>query len=137
MEASIVALLNMVLQGDNSTGNAIILLLLALQLYVYKYIMKPMYDKIRNIPDNDIREEKSEKFKELNLSHFKELETKLEKLEKVLDEMLDNQKGSKRDIDDIRTDISNVKSILNQFQGHMMYSGQGRRSSDFGNQELR
>jgi predicted RNA-binding protein (virulence factor B family) len=52
----------------------------------------------------------------------------------LLDEVEDLSEGSYREIRELKKDVEQIKQILNQFQGHLMYSD---KSNSFGNRELR
>ena len=58
----------------------------------------------------------------------------LDKLVEKLDGVDEVAKNNGRDLTEIKHDVENIKQILNQFQGHMMYNDQPR---NFGNRELK
>jgi chromosome segregation ATPase len=91
-----------------------------------------MFDKIRSVPNEDsLKQIVKENSSELEL---KEVSNKLDKLIEALDEIESTGNSNRRDIKDLRRDVEQIKQILNQFQGHFMYSG---GPSHFGNRELK
>lgn len=136
MEAAIFGLINKLIEHGFISGLTIELASLTLLLLFYRYILKPMKHKIDNIPTIKEITEALLNVETHEKEHFDEIEELLKKLSNLLDELCDSEKTNTREITEIRRDITHVKQILNQFQGHMMY-GSDRRTSDFGNKELR
>jgi len=119
------------------TDTGLILFLILIISGLSYYVVKPIYYKVLSIPTvDDVKEIiiNTAKSEELNIEEIeKEINSKLDKLIEVLDEVEDLEKGSYREIKELKRDIEQIKQILNQFQGHLMYG----RNSDFGNRELR
>lgn len=119
------------------TDTGLILFLILMISGLSYYVVKPIYYKVLSIPTvDDVKEIiiNTAKSEEFNIEEIeKEINSKLDKLIEVLDEVEDLEKGSYREIKELKRDIEQIKQILNQFQGHLMYG----RNSDFGNRELR
>lgn len=136
METSIISIINGILENGAISDTGLLLIIIILILCGYKYILKPIYDKVFVIPSLDNVKELVSECNDNEKLNIDELTKKLQKLELLLDSINDIDKGSYREILELKKDIESIKQILNQFQGHMMYSG-SRRSSDFGNRELK
>jgi len=134
MENGIFSIFNEAVNAGIITDTALLLIIIGLIGGLYKYMFRPMSDKLMSIPSSsDIEDIVNTGNADLHISN---IANKLEELVNKLDQISEISKGNERDIEDIKRDIEHVKQILNQFQGHMMYGG-GRRAGDFGNQELR
>ena len=104
------------------TGIAIVIMLL---IYGFKKHWKPMTARLSNIPSKDDLA-KSAKY----ILETINIEKLLDKLDEITDRIDDGEellKGTLRETIELKRDIDNIKIILNQFQGSMMY---GTRSSD-------
>ena len=102
---------------------------------VYRLIIKPTFSKIQELPT-------SSEVEIMTTSSSDQIDVIMKRLEKIvkrLDELgVDIEKSNnQKEIDEFRRDLEQIKQILNQFQGHMLYGSGTRLSSDFGNQELR
>lgn len=117
------------------TDYAIVVVLAAMLYFLYKYTLKPMHDRIKEMPCSDEIKALVEEQNEIEELNIEELTKKLTQISDSLKDLESLKGGSYREIKDMKEDIEKIKTMLNQFQGHMMYGG--RRASDFGNQELR
>jgi len=118
--------------SNASLSMSIILVL----LLGYKYLLYPMYKKVMKLPTSDdiktITKENAVAEKEAIAELMKKINIVYEHLEKIED----FDKDSSRDIKELYNVVKEIKTVLTQFQGHMLYS-QGRRTEDFGNRELK
>lgn len=135
MDPGILSVINSMIESGLITETGLLLIIICLILLCYRYILKPIYDKIFKIPSFEEVKVLIDASNELKKIDFADLSEKIEKLETLLDSINDFDKDSCRQLTDLKRDIEEIKRILNQFQGHLMYSG-GRRSADFGNREL-
>lgn len=136
MESEIFKLIPFIIEnGSISNSGLLTLILITGILY---YVLKPIYNKIQITPSkNDIHEIIKSKIniEEKHLSEIGEnISKKLDKMTILLDEVEDLSEGSYREIRELKKDVEQIKQILNQFQGHLMYSD---KSNSFGNRELR
>lgn len=136
MDAGFIALVNTILEKGLLTDTTLMLIIIVLLGYGFRYLIKPIYTKIQKVPTTDYIDESLDKNYNKEEINFELLSKKLEKLTEMLDEVEDLERASHRDVLEVRRDIEHIKEILNQFQGHMLYSG-GRRQGDFGNRELK
>jgi len=151
MDGGIITLFTTLVERGEITSVTLDILVACMLCYIYRYFLIPMKSKLDTTPST-IEMEKSfaglhSKFSDTNnkfdliekgiQQNFSEIRDILDKLESFLDRIDDAEKASTKELNDIKRDIEHVKGILNQFQGHMMYGGQDRRASDFGNKELR
>jgi hypothetical protein len=137
MESGLVSILGVLFDRGILTTFSIELTTLVAIYYLYKLVLKPMLVKVEKIPTlEEIKETVTTAAAPEDI-HFEEIAKRLEKLMEELDKHFDEEITNSRDIADIKRDIEYIKQILNQFQGHMMYSSGDRRSSDFGNRELK
>ena len=130
----LISYLAKIAESAGVTDVSISIAILVMLAFLYKYIFKPINEKVKNLPNEDavkkIINEHSDKIAdELNgiLKNLEDLENKIT----TIDEMYNLNDSHMKDL---KRDIESIKTILNQFQGHMMY---GRRASEFGNQELK
>jgi len=120
-------------------------IILVLLFYVaWRYYLKPIKQMLQDSPKLSELKKSVDDIKAAvedalagDTAHFEENRKALEKVIAFVDNIGDSEKINTRELNEIRRDIEHVKQILNQFQGHMMYRGDGRRSGDFGNKELR
>ena len=136
MEAGFFSLLSDVVTAGVVTDGTLLLFIFALAWMGYKYVLKPLSDKVDSLASADDLNKVMEEHDNFSEYEIEELSKKLEKLLEKLDVVEELSKNHDRDIQDLKRDIEHIKQILNQFQGHLMYSG-NRRSPDFGNRELK
>ena len=120
-------------QSIGADGTAVSALTLAVLGLLWRFILGPMNERIKSVPTADdvvgiVRDVQSRQMSEL-----KAVSSKLDEIESKLSAISDSENTGTHNMSEIRRDIEVVKTILNQFQGHMLYS---KRSFD-GNQELR
>ena len=132
MEATIFSVINSLFEKGIITDTFLLLIIIAIQLLSYKYILRPIFDNIKVI----------DQFKKNLDEHYAGDRIELDKICKSLDkiirmlEEIEKEDGSSsKDLISLKQDVEKIKQILNQFQGHLMYGT--RRSSDFGNRELK
>lgn len=96
--------------------------IIAMIIFLYKYVLEPMQTRIQDLPTrNDLKEliDESNEIEELNLE---ELTNKLNEISESLKDIEGLDRGSYRSIKEIRKDVDEIKTLLVQFQGHMMYN---------------
>ena len=101
---------------------------------LYRYVLNPTLKRVENIPT---KEDVAELFDTKTENHYKDLTDLIEQLKRVEEKLVkldEFEHAAELNMVELRRDIEVVKTILNQFQGHMLYN---RRSVDFGNQELK
>lgn len=131
---SIITLLSDAAKEGIIADSTLLLIIIALLGFLYKFFLVPMLDKLKSVPSNaQIKESLKESENNSDLK-LEEVSKKLDKMIEVLDEIEDNGDANRRDVKEIRRDIEHIKQILNQFQGHLMYGG---GPSHFGNRELK
>lgn len=134
MEISIIALLSSLITEDNLSSTTLSLIILSSLLVLYKFVLKPIHGKVGSAASERTLKElvisDLEKIKNLQ-----ELLNKLNKLIETVSGIKELTKENNKEIEAMKRDVENIKSILNQFQGHLLYSNP--RSSDFGNKELK
>lgn len=134
MEMLIAKLTEVAIAAGVTEAGLMIVIIFALS-FLYRYLFSPMHEKIKIIPSHDDIYELIEKNNSKSLKDLREVIDQLDIIEGKLDRVDEYENITDINIKDLRRDIEAVKTILNQFQGHMMYSG--RRSGDFGNEELK
>jgi SMC interacting uncharacterized protein involved in chromosome segregation len=110
------------------------MIIIALMLSFYKYAFKPFKEKADKSPSEETIKSLLYDLKTEETVNIEELSAQFDKMLSMIDEIGDISKGNFRETKELKKDIETMKSILNQFQGHMMY---GRRGDDFGNRELK
>lgn len=120
-------------QSVGADGTAVSALTLAVLGLLWRFILGPMNERIKSVPTADdvvgiVRDVQARQMNELRA-----VSAKLDEIETKLSAISDSENTGTHNMSEIRRDIEVVKTILNQFQGHMLY---GNRSFD-GNQELR
>jgi predicted phage tail protein len=112
----------------------LLLVILGLMFWGYRNVLSPLVKKVDSIASADtIEEQNKEVFNKTELS-FEDISKKLVEVEKKLDEVEEYLKIEVRDHEQLKRDLDTIKTILNQFQGHMLYNNHGSKN---GNQELR
>jgi septal ring factor EnvC (AmiA/AmiB activator) len=131
---SLITLISELVKDGIVADTTLLLVIISLLGVLYKFFLVPMFDKLSSVPSLDSLKQiikESDGKSELEL---KEVSNKLDKLIEALDEIESTGNSNRRDIKDLRRDVEQIKQILNQFQGHFMYSG---GPSHFGNRELK
>jgi methyl-accepting chemotaxis protein len=142
METSIVSIISDLAVSGILTDTSLLIIIISILVLSYKYFIIPLLSKVSEQPttedltsilqnSNDIIESQIDEVNEISIK----LEKLLDKIVGDLDEVYDLSKNNTRDVTEIRSDAAQIKQILNQFQGHMMYSNS--QSRDFGNRELK
>lgn len=133
METVIFTFLSKLIVDGTLTTNGLLMIVILLLLGFSFYILRPMFKRIKEMPSKIELNTMLELKNATNKEYIENLETKLNKILTVVDKMDNIDSNIYREIKEIRRDIETVKQILNQFQGHMLF----KRSSDFGNKELK
>ena len=134
MELNLVTLISDLIDAGLVADTTLLLIILALMGYAYKFILVPMLEKVNAVPTiENLKGIVSESTHAGELD-IEEVSKKLDKIVEVLDEIEGTGEANRRDIKDLRRDVEQIKQILNQFQGHLMYGG---GPSHFGNRELK
>ena len=131
----IINLLTSFASAASVTDTGLLMIVIALIALLYKYIIKPMYEKVLIVPTKDEVKDIVGESIAIEKTDFEELSKKLESVSKSIEFLKELDKSNFKEITEIKRDVEQIKQILNQFQGHMMYGG--RRTSDFGNRELK
>ena len=124
METGLLAILNSMIENGILADATLFLIIISILVYGFVYIIQPMAKKLEGLAT--IEQIKNE-------VNIEELSKKLDKMTQVLDEIKEFDRDSYREINELKRDIEQIKQILNQFQGHLMYG----RSNAFGNRELK
>ena len=114
--------------------STLLLIIISLLGVLYKFFLVPMLDKLNSAPSTDTLTTALKQSESNTEVKIEEVSKKLDKLIEVLDEIGDTGDSNRRDIKDLKRDIEQIKQILNQFQGHLMYSN---NPGHFGNRELK
>ena len=120
--------------GITDAGLSVILIILLGLLH--RYVFKPMHKAVDDIPTHKDISDLIDKGTQAGNKELQAVVDKLNKIEHKIERIESSESITDLSIKDLRRDIESVKTILNQFQGHMMY-GVDRRSSDMGNQQLK
>jgi uncharacterized protein HemX len=139
METGIVSLIGDLASTGSITDTSLLLIIITLMGLACKYFIIPMFRKIKKQPTSEeinLIIKDAVKLTESQVNEVSEkLEKLLDKLVENLDEVEDVSKNTGRDLTEIKHEVAQIKQILNQFQGHMMYNNAPSR--DFGNRELK
>lgn len=144
METFITAIFKSISSKSMTPEIALLGLIIFMLVWAYKKLKPLVMDKLNNIESVIITKPEMEEIVKVS-GRVEDTIVRINKALEKLDKVEENSKDStrygeeiKRDItrntDELRRDLEQVKYVLSQFQGHMMY---GRRSSDFENQELK
>lgn len=134
MESGILAIINTLVEHGIIGDTSLFLIIIALILVGYVYVLKPIKDRILTVPSDSNVKKMIDDAAKLEVLNIDEASKKLDKIVEVLDKVAEVGKDSHRDVSEIKRDIETIKQILNQFQGHLMYN---RINNDFGNRELK
>jgi len=113
--------------------SGLIMVLVAGLALLYKYVIKPLKTAVEDLLTRKQLEDVRDEMQVSDQKNFQELVTRLNTLVAVAEDISDTETGVDRDVKDIKKDVENIKDMLNQIQGHLMYN----RSDGFGNRELR
>lgn len=110
------------------------IMIITLLGFLYKYTLLPIHLKVHKIPSESditkiIESGMNQSIKEISI-----IVKKLDNIEEKLKTLDNSDITADINMKEIRRDIESVKTILNQFHGHMMY---GRRAGNIVNQELK
>lgn len=134
MESGLFTLISDLVTAGAIADTTLLLIIISLLGLGYRYIFVPMLDKLNSVPSIDNVKKIVNSSAELSELDLNEVSKKLDKIVEVLDEIEGTGDSNRRDIKDLRRDVEQIKQILNQFQGHLMYGG---GPSHFGNRELK
>lgn len=134
METGLFTLISDLVDAGAIADTTLLLIIISLLGLAYRYIFVPMLDKLNSVPTIDNMKNIVNQSAEISELDLDEVSKKLDKIVEVLDEIEGTGEANRRDIKDLRRDVEQIKQILNQFQGHLMYGG---GPSHFGNRELK
>lgn len=138
MESQIFNFISALVENGTITDAGLLLIIILMICALSYYVLRPIYNKIQLVPSKEDVQEIIKAKIDIEEKHLGEIgeniSKKLDKMSDLLDEVDDLGKGSYREVKELKKDIEQIKQILNQFQGHLMYSG---KTSSFGNRELR
>lgn len=130
----IISLLTSLTESGILDHVSLLLIIIAFLLWVYRNVLTPLKKKVDTMASHDEIKAHVKEVDSIHMNAIHHLSKKLDGLLEELKKVEDYSKSNSRDIIELRRDIEQIKQILNQFQGHLMYNKKG---SDFGNQELR
>lgn len=133
MEASLVTLISELAEAGILTDTALLLIVITGLGLVYKNVLKPMFTRVKKQPTIEEIKELVKESRNIDENNVEEVSKKLEEIENKLNEVEDYLKVEQADHAQLKRDIEQIKTMLNQFQGHMMYNHGGA----FGNRELK
>ena len=138
METKILSIFGELIKNGGLSDSSLMILIIIVMCCGFKYIIKPMRQKIDLIPSqsyfkNTFDDLKND-FNIHDLSH--EIEKKFLKLLEILNDIESLDKEKSKEIDELKRDLDHVKQILNQLHGHLIYNAE-RRAAYFGNKELK
>lgn len=110
------------------------IMILTLLGFLYKYVLLPIHLKVHEMPSETDITKIIESGMNQSIKEISFIVKKLDDIEEKLKTLDSFDVTADINMKEIRRDIESVKTILNQFHGHMMY---GRRASDIVNQELK
>lgn len=122
---------SLIASGAVSTNSLIVIVILLLCVLSY-YIFRPMFQRVKDLPSKEEVNSLIESKMKVDAAYINDLNDKLDKLIQIVDEIEHLDENNNREIQELRRDIETIKQILNQFQGHMLFS-----RNDFGNKELK
>lgn len=138
MEPNLIAVLGELIKSGTLSETTLMLLIIIVMCCGFKYIIRPMRQKIDLIPSQsyfkNTFDDLKNNFNIHELSH--EIEKKFLKLLEILNDIESLDKEKSKEIDELRRDLDHVKQILNQLHGHLIYNAE-RRAAYFGNKELK
>lgn len=129
MEEIAVGFINLMLRsGISETGILIFLLALivVICISIWLFVIKPIKQQSKQLADSIDNQ----------TSHIDDLHSSIDKLEVKINNIIENSNKvsliQKEQLTDVHKDIDNIKQILSQFQGALLYN-----SRLFNNKELR
>jgi hypothetical protein len=138
MESQIFNFISALVENGTITDAGLLLIIILMICALSYYVLRPIYNKIQMVPSKEDVQEIIKAKIDIEEKHLEEIgeniSKKLDKMSDLLDGVEDLGKGSYREVKELKKDIEQIKQILNQFQGHLMYGG---KTSSFGNRELR
>jgi len=99
----------------------------------YKYVLKPLKEMVNLLAKKKHVFEIRDQLMDSEKSSYQAVMEKLEKINAMVDDISDKETIVDRDVIDIKKDVEDIRMILNQIQGHLMYS----KPAGFGNRELK
>lgn len=132
MEGSIFSFIASLIAGGTLGTNSLIAIVILMLCVLSYYIFRPMFNKLNSMATKEELEELIQAKKDIDHGYVQDLESKLDNLIEIMDEIEKLDSRNNREIQELRRDIETIKQILNQIQGHMLFS-----RNDFGNKELR
>lgn len=99
-------------------------------------VLAPMKEKLDKIPEITDIEKMQKSVREIENLRITELKDKLEDINNTIGKIEFIDFGVSKDITDLKSDVEHMKQVLNQLQGHIMYSDH-HKTSIFGNKELK
>lgn len=133
MEAGLIKLITDMAVSGIITDTALLLIIIAGLGILYKKVLDPMFQKIKKQPTIEDLKKIVQTASDEDELNVEEVSKKLEEMLKKLDDIEEFGKNNYREIFELKRDIEQIKTMLNQFQGHMMYNHGGT----FGNRELK
>lgn len=137
MESSLLGLITKLAESGIITDSALLIMIISLLSLLYKHVFRPMFEHIKNQPTKEEIRNLLNIAGEIDKISFEELSKRVDRTLEKLDSVEEFAKDNHKDLIELKRDIDYIKQLLNQFQGHMMYGSGSRRSSDFGNRELK
>lgn len=138
METKILSIFGELIKNGDLSDSSLMILIIIVMCCGFKYIIRPMRQKIDLIPSQsyfkDTFDELKNDFNIHELSH--EIEKKFLKLLEILNDIESLNKEKSKEVDELKRDLDHVKQILNQLHGHLIYNAE-RRAAYFGNKELK
>lgn len=115
------------------TEGGMLFIIIILLYWITKNIFFPIKKQLNDMPNKtEVENVVQEACEDLNLD---EIRHKLEKLEESLNDLMDIDRDSNKEINQFKRDLETMKQLLNQFHGHLIYNVE-RRAANFGNKEL-
>jgi uncharacterized coiled-coil protein SlyX len=138
METGIITIIGDLAATGQLTDTTLLIIIISLLGLSLKYLIIPLASRLKKQPSTDelnaaIHDVSDVVEEQVGVASAK-LSRLLDKLVEKLDDVDEVVKNNGRDITEIKHDVEQIKQILNQFQGHMMYNDQPR---NFGNRELK
>lgn len=131
---SLVTLIGELVQNGTIADTTLLLIIISLIGLGYQFVLKPLLARVEKTPTTKTVADIVNAANVGCGTSFESVSKRLDKLLEVLNEVEGLNKDSTRDIKELRRDVEQIKQILNQFQGHLMYGG---GPSHFGNRELK
>jgi len=132
MDMEIVSLVVHLVENDLFSIHSLLVFLIGIVFHVFWNYIRPIKTKVDDIPDITAMKEALFVHAAEDNTNFGNLKVTIREIEKLLEKIENNQCNHKDSTKDTQKDIEQIKQMLAQFQGHMMYGS----SRDFGNKEL-